>query len=46
LPNAIQAQIIPVQMQDGKADEPYTTYVIQLEGTLLKREFDVSAVLA
>lgn len=36
----LQAQLIPEAMQDGKMDEPYTTYILQMEGTLLKKEFD------
>lgn len=36
----LQAQLIPEAMQDGRMDEPYTTYVMQLEGTLLRKEHD------
>ena len=30
-------------MQAGRLDEPYTTYVVQLEGTLLRKELDRQA---
>lgn len=39
----LQAQLIPEEMQAGRLDEPYTTYVVQLEGTMLRKEFDRQA---